>query len=245
MLLGIVLRGASFVFRTYDGERAKRRWGRRFAAASAVTPLLLGVIVGAITAPLPPVREDAWFWSTFIAPWLGPLPLATGVFALAQFAFLAAVYLTVEAEQDAELAEDFRRRALHSAVALGGAAALVLAIAAFGEAPEVARGLLLSRWALPFQLATGVFAVATIALLWRRAYRLARLSAAAQVALILLGWGLAMYPYLIAGSLTIRAAASPEPVLALLLWVFGAGLLVLIPALVYLLRTFKGPLFRA
>jgi hypothetical protein len=38
---------------------------------------------------------------------------------------------------------------------------------------------------------------------------------------------------------------SPEPVLALLLWVFGVGLLVLIPALVYLLRTFKGPLFRA
>jgi cytochrome d ubiquinol oxidase subunit II len=78
MLLGIVLRGASFVFRTYDGEHAKRRWGRRFAAASAVTPLLLGVIVGAITAPLPPVREDAWFWSMFMAPWLGPLPIATG-----------------------------------------------------------------------------------------------------------------------------------------------------------------------
>ena len=129
-------------------------------------------------------------------------------------------------------------------MALGAAAATVLAIAAFDEAPEVARSLLLSPWSFPFQLATGAFALATIGLLWRRAYRLARLCAAAQVALILLGWGLAMYPYLIAGSLTIRAAASPEPVLALLLWLLVAGLLLLIPALLYLLRTFKGPILR-
>ena len=59
---------------------------------------------------------------------------------------------------------------------------------------------------------------------------------------IRLGWGFAMYPDLIAESLTIRQAAAPEPVLAFLLAALAAGSVILIPALLYLLRTFKGPL---
>ena len=54
----------------------------------------------------------------FVSPWLAPFPFAVGFFALAQFAFLAAVYLTVEARDEA-LREDFRLRALASAVAVG------------------------------------------------------------------------------------------------------------------------------
>src|ERR1700737_4839204 len=48
MLIGIVLRGSSFVFRSYGArdDATERRWGRVFAIASLVTPLLLGVIVG-------------------------------------------------------------------------------------------------------------------------------------------------------------------------------------------------------
>ena len=39
MLLGIVLRGSAFTFRTYDNEQdtAQRRWGRVFAGASLIT----------------------------------------------------------------------------------------------------------------------------------------------------------------------------------------------------------------
>src|SRR5213079_2749803 len=41
MLIGIVLRGSAFVFRSYGAatETARYRWGATFAAASIVTPL--------------------------------------------------------------------------------------------------------------------------------------------------------------------------------------------------------------
>jgi cytochrome bd ubiquinol oxidase subunit II len=237
MLIGIVFRGTSFVFRTHDRASARRRWGWGFAASSAVTPVLLGIIVGAITRPLPPIHDDAEFWPTFIAPWLNPFAIATGFLALAQFAFLAAVYLTVEA-RDSELADDFRKRALGSALVLAGLAGWVGAIGVV-EAPAIARTLSMSFLSSSLAIATGSIALATVALLWRRHYAAARLCAAAQVTLILLGWGFGMYPYLIAESLTIRAAAAPEPVLVALLVTFLAGLAILSPALVYLLRTFE------
>src|SRR5512140_3168980 len=48
---GIILRGSAFMFRAYGPEDAqfRRRWGLVFAIASVVTPVLLGVVVGAIT----------------------------------------------------------------------------------------------------------------------------------------------------------------------------------------------------
>src|SRR5271167_2088334 len=52
MLVGVVMRGSAFSFRSYGGggDLAEREWGRVFAIASIVTPLLLGIIIGAIAA---------------------------------------------------------------------------------------------------------------------------------------------------------------------------------------------------
>src|SRR5688572_5170487 len=43
MLIGIVLRGSAFTFRSYDSQQddVQRRWGAIFAGASTVTPVLL------------------------------------------------------------------------------------------------------------------------------------------------------------------------------------------------------------
>src|SRR5208283_2326888 len=48
MLIGIVLRGATFVFRKYDSESGvvQRRWGTVFGAASFFTPFCQGVTLG-------------------------------------------------------------------------------------------------------------------------------------------------------------------------------------------------------
>ena len=45
-LVGIVLRGSAFMFRSYGGAPA---WGRVFAVASAATPFFLGVVLAAIS----------------------------------------------------------------------------------------------------------------------------------------------------------------------------------------------------
>lgn len=241
MLIGIVLRGSSFVFRTYDSSRdaVQRRWGRVFAVSSLATPVLLGIVVGTLST-LALAEPGRTVWQRFFAPWLAPFPVAVGLFALAQFAFLAATYLTVDATEP-ELRDDFRRRALLSAIAVG-VLALAVALLHNAVAPRIARELLGRWWSWPLQIVTGLAAVGAIVALWKRRFLAARTLAATQVALILLGWGMMMYPYLVAGALTIGEAASPPATLRLLLVGLAAGAIILFPALYYLLRTFKGGL---
>jgi cytochrome d ubiquinol oxidase subunit II len=253
MLVGIVFRGSAFVFRSYGArdDAAQRRWGRVFAVASTITPVLLGVIIGAITSGVVGVAaarlpshgvvagaspDRPTFAALFVAPWLAPFPLAVGLFALVLFAYLAAVYLTVEANETG-LREDFRSRALIAAAVLFGCAFGTLALADL-HAPQVSYSLLTADWALPFQTATAVAALSAIWALWTRRWRVARIAAVAQVSLILWGWAFALYPFLIPPALTIRDAAAPRVTLELLLWGLLGGAVVLIPSLVYLFRTF-------
>ena len=246
MLIGIVLRGSAFVFRSYGArdDAAQRRWGRVFAIASTATPLLLGVVVGAIASGnvgraarrIAAVGAVAPFADVFVAPWLAPFPLVVGAMALALFAFLAAVYLTLAAG-DPALRDDFRRRALGSAAAVFVTAAGALAIAV-RHAPHVVARLLGTPLALVLQLAIAVSAMAAILALWRRRWRLARVAAGAQVSLILWGWVLVQFPWMIPGAQTIRGAAAPPVTLELLLWGLAGGSAILIPSLIYLYRTF-------
>lgn len=240
MLVGIVLRGSAFTFRTYDEQHdaVQRRWGRVFAGASLVTPVLLGVCIGAIAAgTVRRLPAGTSFADQYVRPWLTPFSLAVGLLTLALFAFLAAVFLTLETD-DRDLVEDFRRRALAAGLAVFVAAFGALLIAP-GHAPLVGVGLLGSRWALPFHAATGAAAVTVLAALWRRRYHVARLAVGAQVSLILWGWALAQYPRLIPPDLTIRGAAAPDVTLELVLGALGLGVLVLLPSLRYLFRVFK------
>jgi cytochrome d ubiquinol oxidase subunit II len=237
VLVGIVLRGSAFVFRAY-GPRDPRHewlWGRVFAVASTVTPLFLGVVVGAVTEGKLPQTLTGSFADVFVTPWLTPFAMSVGLFALTLFAFLAAVYLTLEAG-DAEERAAFRARALMSGALVGVLAATVLMLAEPG--PRLA--LTASLWALPLHAATGASAVTAFVCLWVERYRLARMAAVAQVALILWGWALAQYPYAIRPHLTLAASAAPENVLVVLLQVLGGGAVILVPSLVYLFRIF-GP----
>ena len=243
MLVGIVLRGSAFTFRSYDSRRdsVQRRWGRIFAIASASTPVLLGMIIGAVAAGTvrePPVDGSLPFAAVYVRPWLSAFTLGIGLLALALFAFLAAVYLTVESD-DAELCEDFRRRALAAAFAVFAIALTDLFLAGVG-APRVWRALTSGIGAFLLHLATAVAAVSAVLALVRRRYRVARVAAAAQVSLILWGWAFGLVPFLVPPDLTIAGTAAPHATLRLLAWALGAGLVVLVPSLRYLLRVFKG-----
>src|SRR6185312_6060451 len=174
MLVGIVLRGSAFAFRSYGSsdDAPQRRWGRVFAIASVLTPLVLGICIGAIASGrvgdmldrLPQRGATESFVSLYVTPWLSPFTVAVGALALALFAFLAATYLTVEAE-NAELREDFRRRALWAAAAVFVTAFLAL-ILAWSHAPRMSAGLIASQWALPLHILTGIVAIVAIVALW-------------------------------------------------------------------------------
>jgi cytochrome d ubiquinol oxidase subunit II len=239
MLVGIVLRGSAFTFRAYgvQQEGAIRAWGRVFAIASVITPLLLGACVGAIASGALDVPLGAGVHATYVAPWLAPFPIACGVLALAAFTFLAAVYLTMDAPEGA-LREDFRTRALWAALAVFVTAFGALLVS-HASAPRIREALTGSAWAAPFHVATGLAALLAIWALWTRRWRVARIAAPAQVSLILWGWAASQYPALIPGQLTIADAAAPEITLRITLWALAAGAAVLFPSLWYLFRLFK------
>ena len=242
MLVGIVLRGSAFTFRTYDDEHdaAQHRWGRIFSSASVLTPLLLGVCIGAVASGRVVAPTQGGFAERFVEPWLTPFAFGVGLLTLAVFAFLAAVYLTMET-RDPELVEDFRQRALGAGIAVFLASVVVLLLS-FQASPLMSRGLTASSWALPLHLATAVSAIAVFATLWSRRYRTARVLVGLQASCIFWGWVVSQYPYLVPPDLTIAAAAAPEITLRLTLWALGLGALVLAPSLIYLFRVFKrGP----
>lgn len=239
LLLGIVLRGSAFIFRAYDTVpgRAREGWGRIFAVASLYTPILLGVVVGAISSGsirAPGGHEDLAYFFT----WVARFPFAVGVFALVLFALLAAVYLTLETD-DPALQNDFRRRALACEI-VAAVAALAVFLLSREDAPAIRERLANSWWTWPLQLATALAALGTLATLWTRRFPLARFCAAGQVVLILWGWALAQYPYLVRPELTIHNSAAPQATMRALLWALAAGVVLLFPSYGYLFHVFKG-----
>jgi len=237
MLVGIVLRGSAFVFRAYGPSAAGyvRAWSLVFAGASTATPVAAGAVVGAITEGRMDPRAVG-FSAVYLAPWLTPFALSVGIFALVLFAYLAAVYLTLEAD-DPVTASAFRLRAIGSGVLVAVMAVVVFVLA--DEAPHVREALSRSRWAVPLHVATGGSAVAALFLLWTHRFWFARLAAAAQVTFIVWGWALAQFPYLIRPDVTIESSAAPKHVLVLLLRVLGLGAIILLPALLYLFHIFR------
>jgi len=239
VLIGIVLRGSAFTFWRYGADEEQRHWGVVFAIASLITPLLLGTTAGAIAGALGQggAATGDGFYTIYVAPWLDPFPLAVGLFALIAFAFLAAVYLTLEA-RESELREDFRRRALASGVGLFAAAVVALLLSLSG-APRVRDGLIFATWALPLHLLTAAAAITALWALWVRRWRVARVAAVTQVSLILWGWALSQYPYILPPDLSIARAAAPAATLRLVSGALALGAVVLLPSLYYLLRVFK------
>jgi cytochrome d ubiquinol oxidase subunit II len=234
-LVGIMLRGTAFAFRSYGakGDAEQRRWGRVFAVASTITPVMLGVCVGAAASGRATLWQGVPSYG-FLYSWLAPFPFVVGAFTLALFSFLAAVYLTLETT-DADVREDFRRRALGAAVAAGAAAFVALAMTK-GAAPLLWHSLMGGLPAYAFQALTGLAAVGTIAALVTRRYRLARVLAPLQVALVLWGWLGAQYPYVVVPDLTIDQAAAPDTTLRLALGTVAIGSLLLVPSFYYLFR---------
>jgi cytochrome d ubiquinol oxidase subunit II len=225
VLIGIVLRGTSFVFRAYASESAVTRaaWGHIFGASSAMTPVLLGMCLGAVS-------------TGEIRAWAGPFPVLSGILALLICAYLAAVYLAWES-QDAVLREDFRTRAL-STWWVAGLVSIALLLLARSDASRLWSGL--TSWPAVVLVSGGaLLAPLSFVSLWRRQYNAARIFGAAQIVALLLGWGAAQWPYLIYPDLTVSDSAAPASTLALTAVTLPFGLAALLPALWFLFAVFK------
>ncbi len=233
---GVILRGAAFAFRKSVTEmEVKRVFGATFALSSVLTPYFLGSVAGAVVSGrVPPGNATG----DVVHSWLNPTSALGGALAVAVCAYLAAVYLTADAVRAAQpaLAEGFRRRALGAglvagAVALGGIAILQ------ADAPRFFRGL--TGRALPLIVLSALAGLASLVLLVRRRYVVARVTAALAVTAVIWGWAAAQYPWLLQPDLTIADAAAAPAALRPLLVTLLVAVVLVVPSLLLLFALFQ------
>ena len=229
-LLGIVLRGASFAFRKYAGTLGQARlFGVVFAGSSLITPFFLGAAVGAIASGRVPAGGDG----DLFASWITATSLLGGAIAVGTCSFLAGTFLTADAQRAAQprLAEQLRRRTIGVGV-ITGAIVLGALLPLRADAPTLYDGL--SGRASPLVLISAAAGLTTLWLLWRRRFAVARLTAVAAVASVVLGWGLGQYPWLLVDEVRIQDAAGASATLTGLLVAVGLAGVIVVPALGYL-----------
>ncbi len=190
----------------------------------------MGAIAGAIASgrvPAGGVAGDPW------DSWVNPTSVFGGVLAVIVVAYLAAVYLVWDARRldDPLMVEYFRRRAIVAAV-VAGVAALVGIFVLRADARYVFDGLM-SR-ALPLVILSGLCGVASLILLVRDAARGARLLAMGAVASIVVGWGVAQWPYMLPTSLKVSDTAAPSGTLNTLVVATVLLMVVVVPGFVLL-----------
>jgi cytochrome bd ubiquinol oxidase subunit II len=239
-LLGIMLRGASFVFRSHqsrqkDAAARTSAWGVVFGVASTISPVLLGVAFGVVTQGSIQLAAGGEIALARPAAWFSPYAMANGMLALATCAYLAAVYLTNET--DGELRDDFRLRAIIAGTATAILAGVVVVLARL-EARWFFDRLLSYRTVPVIAMGLACFAGSAWSVITRR-YALSRVFAAAEIGLLLWGWSLAQYPYLAYPDLPLAAVAAPLPTLRFVVLSLPVGGALLIPSLWLLLRVFK------
>jgi cytochrome d ubiquinol oxidase subunit II len=229
--LGIVLRGASFAFRkSVVTLRNRRLFGAAFAASSVLVPYCMGTVAGGIASGRVPAGGVA---GDPVDSWVNPTSIVTGVLAVAAVAYLAAVYLVWEArrDDDLELTEYFRRRAIVSAVAVAVVGAVGMVVL-HDDAPYVFDGM--TGRALPVVIVGVACGLGALVLLTLGATRYARALAVLAVAGLVVAWGVAQWPYLLPESLTVSDAAAPSGTLQALVVTVVLAVVVVGPGFVLL-----------
>lgn len=242
-LVGIVFRGASYVFRSYSqGPQGERTlWEAVFAIASTATPFFLGASAGAIASGKLAISPSGEYQASVLTGWMTALPIFTAFFSVALCGFSSAVFLTREAALlgDEVLTRLWKQRAMATGLWMGLLSSGGLAMVAV-EAPKLAAGFAERGW--PLVLGAVASGSATLVALARERFGVAVLLAMTAVAAVLWGWGVSQYPVIVPPHLTAAATRAPDVVLWPMLIVIALGAVLLLPALGYLMYLFKsGP----
>jgi cytochrome d ubiquinol oxidase subunit II len=232
--VGIIFRGTAFALRGQAATTNEARvLGAVFALSSVLIPFCLGAAIGGVASGRVPVGNAA---GDLVTSWLNPTSILIGVVGVSSGAYLAAVYLAGDSARAGlpDLVRAFRARALGAGVVTG-----VLALAGLfvlrGDARSLYDGLT-SGAGLALVLVSGAAGVATLALVYAEHFELARVTAAAAVAAIVVGWVVAQDPYVLPPELTLREAAAPDATLTAVVIGVAAGMVILVPSLWWLYR---------
>ena len=242
VLLGITLRGVSFVFRHYDAFKDKSQvvYDWMFRLSSLITPIFLGMTFGAmVSGYIHTTNVNMSFYQLFIHPWCNLFSILIGLFFAALCTFLAAVLLIGEA------AEGQRNRYITKAkianivvVVIGGMVLVYGAVYNYRFVTEFTS----NPYAIALVALSGIIIIPVSYSIKKGAKIKSRFFAGVQVVLILLAGTLAHYPNLLITADSdvslVAMASAPKVIQSLGITLILASLLIL-PGLFHLFKSFK------
>lgn len=242
MLLGIIARGTAFTFRHYDAvvDDMQTVYNRIFTWSSLITPLFLGIIAGSAVAGSIDTKATG-FVDAYIFSWLHWFSVATGCFTVAICAFLAAIYLIGETDNDIDK-KRFIAKARSSNIAAVISGALVF-IAARVQGIPVAEWIFGNSVGLTAITAASLSLVLLWYLLYKGKTRVLRVLAGFQVTMILLTTTYRHYPKIVllkgGDYLSLLEHKGHDKTIEALAIALLIGSLFILPALFYLIYSFQ------
>lgn len=242
-LIGIIIRGSFFTFRYYDADpdSSHKMFSFLFKASSLITPVFLGVILGAMMlGDIIPTGEGN-FYEVYIKPWFNPFCLAMGLFSSALFGYIASVFLLAEVNSD-EQKKRYSRLCKNFLLIT-----MLLGLLVFVTAEFMRHRLFTEFLNSTLSMLCFVVVIALVPYLLRLFVNprtvLLRVIVGIQVAMIMLGWFSIQFPVLIydrdGNHLSFFNAAAPEATQLQLLIALVVGLIFVVPAFYFLFRIFK------
>ncbi|MFC5046348.1 cytochrome d ubiquinol oxidase subunit II [Aquimarina hainanensis] len=244
MLLGVTLRGVAFVFRHYDAivDDSQKLYDTLFKISSFITPMFLGMIFGGLVSGdihLEAVNAATSFYDVFIQPWSSIFSILIGMFFTALCAFLSAVLLIGESEQEGK--KMYVRKAMIATAVVFLVGGLVFGYGIYFEYTFIVK-IIQTPFAIALLGISGILLVPMWFLIKGGNVIWSRFFAGLQVFLILLAAFIAHFPHIIlvnGSSVSLLEKIAPDSVISTLaITLLIAGLIVL-PGLFHLLKSFK------
>lgn len=245
VLLGIIMRGTAFTFRHYDVHqgRSHKYYSFLFRASCFITPIFLGMVLGAMILGRISFDTSQDFYSMFIAPWLNWFCFTMGLFTACLFGYLASVFLVGETKIDSERLKyvKFSKYSMILTIMLG----LLVFIMANAEGHSLTKTFLHSTSGIIMLL----IALSLCPVTWyflnkeKNKTLFLRVGVGLQVSAILIGWYYIQFPVLVevrdGSELTFYNTQAPAATLEQLLIALIVGLILVIPGFYFLFRVFK------
>lgn len=245
VLIGIILRGSAFAFRSYDIEEEKwnKTYSNIYKISSLITSFFFGVTLGAIILGNITLDLDEGFYNVYIRPWLNVFCVAVGIFITSLFTFLASVYTIGEVQKEDEELHILFTKISKIMFFILVAAGLLVFVAAEINNFHLMKDFLSS----PVSIASIIVATACIPFLWKsfgkKNIARLRIIAGIQTVMIVMGWFAIQLPVIIkiknSEGLTIYNAAAPASTQHHMLIALIVGILIIFPSFGYLFWTFK------
>lgn len=242
MLIGIIARGTAFTFRHYDAvvDEMQYVYNKIFVYSSFITPLFLGIIAASAVSGQINTKAIS-FADAYIFSWLNLFSVAVGFFTTSICAYLAAIYLIGETKLVPEERQRFIVKARSANIAALVSGVLVFIAAEIEEVP-------VKDWVfgnLPGILAIAL-ATASLILMWYLINKgrsvVIRVLAGFQVAMILFATTYIHYPNIVVldnGYLSLIEHQGHDKTIQALGWALLLGSIFILPALFYLIYSFK------